>query len=71
MAPHDLEGTCDAQAETALREAGAAVTVSWPLLPHVVKDRELITGQGPSSALALGDALVAALKTSTPAATVH
>ena len=45
--------------------------VSWPLLPHVVKDRELITGQGPSSALALGDALVAALKAAPPAATVH
>ena len=47
------------------------MTVSWPLLPHVIKDRELITGQGPSSALALGDALLAALKAGPPAATVH
>ncbi|KAK9831956.1 hypothetical protein WJX81_002916 [Elliptochloris bilobata] len=59
------------KAETALRKAGAAVRVSWPLFPHIIRDRELITGQGPTSALALGDALVAALKAAPPAAVVH
>jgi putative intracellular protease/amidase len=50
------------QAETMLRQAGAAVQVSWPLFPHVVRDRELISGQGPTSALGLGAALVSALQ---------
>lgn len=36
--------------------------VSWPLFPHVVHDRELITGQGPTSALGLGAAFVSALQ---------
>jgi len=49
------------KAETMLRDAGAAVKVSWPLFPHVVTDRELVSGQGPTSALRLGSAFVSAL----------
>jgi putative intracellular protease/amidase len=35
----------------------------WPLMPNVVEDRELITGQGPTSAWRFGEALLAALNT--------
>lgn len=34
----------------------------WPLQPHVVADRELLTGQGPTSATRLGQLLVAKLR---------
>jgi putative intracellular protease/amidase len=35
----------------------------WPLMPNVVEDRELITGQGPTSAWRFGEAFLAALNT--------
>jgi putative intracellular protease/amidase len=49
--------------EDALKDAGARYEARWPLLPHVVEDRELITGQGPTSAWRFGEALLAALNT--------
>jgi len=49
--------------EDALKEAGAQVEVAAiPLMPKVVKDRELISGEGPSSAWEFGEAFVSALK---------
>jgi putative intracellular protease/amidase len=49
------------QAEDALRNSGAIMKEALPMMPNVVEDRELITGQGPTSADRLGEALVAAL----------
>jgi putative intracellular protease/amidase len=48
--------------EDGLKEAGAFYEARWPLLPHVVHDRELITAQGPTSAWRFGEALVNALQ---------
>lgn len=49
------------QAEDALRNSGAIMKEALPMMPNVVTDRELITGQGPTSADRLGEALVKAL----------
>lgn len=49
------------KAEDALRNSGAIMKEALPMMPNVVEDRELITGQGPTSADRLGDALVKAL----------
>jgi putative intracellular protease/amidase len=49
------------KAEDALRNSGAIMKEALPMMPNVVEDRELITGQGPTSADRLGEALVAAL----------
>ncbi|RPA90164.1 ThiJ/PfpI family protein [Choiromyces venosus 120613-1] len=49
--------------EDALREAGAQVEVAAaPLVPKVVVDRELVSGEGPSSALQLGRGFVGLLR---------
>jgi len=48
--------------EDALKESGAIVKNRWPLLPNVLLDRELITGQGPSSAWRLSNALLDTLE---------
>lgn len=41
--------------EDALREQGMDVEVSMvPLMPKVVRDRELVSGEGPSSVVGLG-----------------
>lgn len=54
-----LEKKC----EDALREAGASVEVSAiPLMPKVVRDRELVSGEGPSSAYPFAEQLVKSLK---------
>lgn len=47
--------------EAALQAAGGRVTVAAPWSPHVVVDRELITGQNPMSDKALAAALLRAL----------
>jgi len=48
--------------ETALKKAGAIVDVrSIPMMPNVVTYRELITGQGPTSATQFGKAFADAL----------
>ena len=41
------------KAQTALEEAGCIVQDSYPLMSKVVEDRELVTGQNPSSVGAL------------------
>ncbi|KAF8462934.1 ThiJ/PfpI family protein [Kalaharituber pfeilii] len=49
--------------EDALREEGVeVVTATVPLAPMVVRDRELITGEGPSSAWQFGEEFVEALR---------
>ncbi|KAH0605767.1 uncharacterized protein H6S33_004224 [Morchella sextelata] len=49
--------------EDALREAGAKVEVSTiPLMPNVVRDRELVSGEGPTSAYAFGQEFVKTLR---------
>ena len=49
--------------EDALREAGAVVEVATvPLMPKVVRDRELISGEGPTSAWGFGEQFVKALQ---------
>lgn len=54
-----LEKKC----EDALREAGANVEVATiPLVPKVVMDRVLVSGEGPSSAQGFAEALVRSLK---------
>jgi len=45
----------------ALTRAGAIVEVGPDFAPHVVEDRELITGQNPRSDHPIGEALIAAL----------
>ncbi|MET3667202.1 type 1 glutamine amidotransferase domain-containing protein [Caulobacter sp. 1776] len=45
----------------ALTAAGAIVEVGPDFAPHVVEDRELITGQNPRSDHPIGEALIAAL----------
>ncbi len=54
--------TVEHKVEDELRSAGAVFTANLPMLPKVVEDRELITGQGPSSAGWVGDAFVKALQ---------
>jgi putative intracellular protease/amidase len=49
--------------QTALQQAGANYSSNTaPWTPHVVSDRELITGQNPASAYQVGQALLARLK---------
>jgi putative intracellular protease/amidase len=49
--------------EDKLRDAGAVVSNSWmPGMSNVVVDRELITGQGPTSAGKLATAFANALE---------
>jgi putative intracellular protease/amidase len=45
----------------ALTAAGGVVEVGPDFAPHVVEDRELITGQNPRSDHPIGQALIAAL----------
>ncbi|KAH8151449.1 uncharacterized protein LAJ45_04654 [Morchella importuna] len=53
----------ETKVEDALREAGAKVEVSTiPLMPNVVRDRELVSGEGPSSAYAFGQEFVKTLR---------
>jgi putative intracellular protease/amidase len=49
------------KAETALIQAGGLVTVRWPMMCNVIVDRELVTGQGPTSASEFAEKLVAKL----------
>lgn len=49
--------------EDALRQRGLRVLVDKPWTPHVVRDREVVTGQNPMSAPALVDAFVKAIET--------
>ncbi|MFG2330812.1 type 1 glutamine amidotransferase domain-containing protein [Streptomyces sp. NPDC048604] len=44
--------------ETRLVEAGVRVTVGEPWAPHVVVDRNLVTGQNPGSSVALAEELL-------------
>lgn len=49
--------------EDALREAGADVEVAMvPLVSKVVRDRELVSGEGPSSAQGFAEEFVRCLK---------
>lgn len=48
--------------DRALEAAGGNVTIAPAFTPHVIVDRELITGQNPASDEALGRALLEALK---------
>jgi len=49
--------------EDALREEGADVQVATiPLMPKVVRDRELVSGEGPTSVWEFGEAFVKALQ---------
>jgi putative intracellular protease/amidase len=54
--------TVDPKLESSLRENGAVINNTWPMLSKVTTDRELITGQNPSSAYPLGTAFVSALR---------
>eukprot|EP01097_Dermamoeba_algensis_P010269 TRINITY_DN7510_c0_g1_i1.p1 TRINITY_DN7510_c0_g1~~TRINITY_DN7510_c0_g1_i1.p1 ORF type:complete len:291 (+),score=66.52 TRINITY_DN7510_c0_g1_i1:179-1051(+) len=58
----------DEKLEDQLTAAGGKVRTNWPMVPHVVCDRELITGQGPSSVPAFSDQF---LKTLTSAPSSH
>ena len=49
------------QAEDILRENGAVMKEAFPMMPKVTVDRELVTAQQPSSAVAFGEAFVKAL----------
>lgn len=49
------------QAEDTLRENGAVMKEAFSMMPKVTVDRELITAQQPSSAVAFGEAFVKAL----------
>lgn len=56
-------GTMKFYPQTALQQAGGQYRSNTaPWTSHVVKDRELITGQNPASALEVGQALVKRLK---------
>jgi len=50
--------------EDGLKDAGAQFESRLPLLPNVVVDRELVTGQGPTSAWRFGEAFLKALESS-------
>jgi putative intracellular protease/amidase len=52
------------RAEDALREAGANIENRLPMLSNLKADKELITGQGPTSAWKVGEALVEAVQKS-------
>jgi len=54
-------GNMKARTETELRSAGANYEFNYPFLPKVVVDKELITGQGPSSAWQMANCFLAAL----------
>jgi len=54
-------GNMRMKVETELRREGANYEYNYPLLPKVVVHKELITGQGPSSAWQLGNCFLAAL----------
>lgn len=56
------------KAQSALSKAGAELVTAMPMLKKVTIDRELITGQNPSSAYGVGEALVEALDRKTVAA---
>lgn len=56
-------GTMKFYPQTALEQAGASYSSNAaPWTPHVVEDRELITGQNPASALTVGQALIERLR---------
>eukprot|EP00897_Mesotaenium_endlicherianum_P009440 jgi/Mesen1/8524/ME000480S07881 len=48
--------------ESELRKHGAQLVEALPMMPKVTEDRELITGQGPTSVGVFGDAFVARLQ---------
>ncbi len=52
--------------DAALEAAGGNVEIAPPWTPHVVKDRELITGQNPGSDVQLADALLKELDAGKP-----
>lgn len=56
----------DQKLEDQLIGAGAQVRTNWPLVPHVIWDRELITGQGPSSVPAFTEQFIKALTSVSP-----
>jgi putative intracellular protease/amidase len=60
--PGALGGYMKFWPEDALKAAGAEVSVDPPSHAHVVQDRELITGQNPSSDNELAEALLKALQ---------
>ena len=60
--PGRLGGFMKFYPEDALRAAGADVNVSAPKQPHMVMDRELITGQNPFSDNELAQTLVTAVQ---------
>ena len=51
-----------AQAEDVLRENGAIMEEALPMLPKVTVDRELVTGQQPTSAYPVGEKFVEVLQ---------
>jgi putative intracellular protease/amidase len=63
-----LKGHVRFYPDQALRNAGASVDVAAPWQSHVVRDRELITGQQPNSDVAFSKQLVEALRETAPAA---
>lgn len=62
MAKDMLGGEMKLTPQAALQQAGAIYSNGAPWAPHVVTDRELITGQNPASAPGVADALLAKLK---------
>jgi len=52
--------------EDQLRAEGADFHSRYPMLSNLIVDRELVTGQNPSSSWALGDAMVASLNSYNP-----
>jgi len=48
--------------ETMLRDNGAKMNIAWPMMSKVTQDRELITGQNPTSAYQLGVEFVSMLQ---------
>lgn len=60
-------GTMKLLPQTALQKAGGDYrSNATPWTPHVVQDRELITGQNPASAQQVGEVLLQRLGTATP-----
>lgn len=62
MAKGMLGGEMKLTPQAALQKAGALYSNGAAWAPHVVTDRELITGQNPASAIGVADALLAKLK---------
>jgi putative intracellular protease/amidase len=62
MAKAMLGGEMKVTPQAALQQAGAVYSKGAAWAPHVVTDRELITGQNPASAVGVADALLAKLK---------